>query len=255
METTGYVLCSLIGVGLVYSLVVKVDVRVPCEGSLDAVSVSAVAPTEAVVVEWMIQPGQKVNIGAPLCSLAIDPLARGKARARYSLKAAVESLAAVNEAESQAAAAQARAALDALGAPRNLQTLNAPGSGIVSPTGQALRAEVLEQGAVVARIMDASRLEMTGMVPVAQANNVASGNPARVLAPVNGVLLEGRVVGVSNDTPGKVTLQFEPVPESLQQTYVGKLLSSEVGAPENMGCKAEIVVGRTSLFRNLFGRH
>lgn len=254
METIGYALCGLVGIGLLYSLVTEVDVLVPCEGSLMASAESAVAPTESIVVDWFAQPGQEVNAGDPLCALAVEPLSRDKARARHLLNAACRDLATLTDAQSQSAAAQARAALDTLGNPQGLQILDAPESGVISPTGPALRAELLKPGEPVAHIVDVSRLVMVGKVPVSESAKVAVGNLAKVTAPPSGAVLEGRVVDVNKDTPETVTLRFESIPESLRQTYLANFIISETDTTEISTCKAEIVLGRTSLFRSLFGR-
>lgn len=254
METIGYALCGLVGIGLLYSLMTKVDVLVPCEGSLMASAESAEAPVESVVAEWLVQPGQQVSAGQPLCALAVDPSARDKARARHSLNAAWEELAALTDTESQSIAVQVRSALDALGPPQGLQMLNAPKSGICVPAGPAFRAELLKQGEVVAHIVDESRLVMFGNVPASEFAKVTVGNMARVTAPPSGTPLEGRVVDVIKGTPDKVSLYFEPIPESLREAYLASFVASEADTTDSFACKAEIVLGRTSLFKSLFGR-
>jgi multidrug resistance efflux pump len=254
METIGYALCGLVGIGLLYSLVTQVDVLVSCEGSLTASTVAAVAPAESVVVDWLVEPGQKIKAGDPLCTLAVEPLSRDKARARHLLSAAWKDLDALTDAQSQTAAAQARSALDTLGFPQDLRTVNAQGSGIVAPTGPALRSEMLKPGEAVAHTVDASCLVMVGTVPPTESAKVAVGNPARVTAPHGGVVLEGRVLDVNKGAPNKVTLLFESIPESLQQSCLANFISPEAVPAETVLRKAEIVVGSSSLFRSLFGR-
>lgn len=254
MEAIGYVLCGLIGVGFAYSLVAKVDVLVPCEGPLVAPRASVIASADAVVAEWMVQPGQKVDTGEPLCTLAIDPPDQGRVRAQYFLKAASESLSTGSGSQSQAVVTQIQAALAALGGPERLQTLNAPGPGVVSAPAGTLRAKLLKQGEVIVSVIDVSRLDMTGMVAAAQANKVALGCRAQVTTPRDDISLQGYVADVSKETPGRVTLHFEPIPDILQQDYVREFLSSDAVVEPGKVCRAQIVVGKTSLFRHLFGR-
>lgn len=254
METIGYVLCGLVGIGLLYSVVTQVDVWAPCEGPLTVSTIAAVVPVESVVVDWLVQPGQKIEAGDPLCTLAVEPLSRDRARARRLLSAASKELDALTDAQSKSAATQARSALDTLGLPQDLQVLNAPESGIVVPAESALRAELLNPGEAVAHIVDVSRLVMVGTVPPAESGKVTVGNPARVTTPYNDAVLKGRVLEVNKSAPDKVTLLFESIPESLRQSYPEAFLFSEALPAETTFCKAQILVGSSSLFRNLFGR-
>ncbi len=254
VEVFGYLLCSLIGLGLAYSLYVKVDVVVPCEGTLAIPSSEITAPDQLTVTAWAAEAGRPVATGAALCSYVSDPAQRDRARARTLLAQSVVILAKDPDPGAKAAADICKHALEAVSGVDAYVSATAPKDGVLIPAPAALPGAVLAKDALLARVVDLSQLELNGALVGGPAAEVEQGNPVTVTDGLTGAKLTGEVASVTKEgNAAELTLKFSPLPQELAEKYKQEAMHPETATPPAR-VKAFIVVGQQSLFNSVFGR-
>jgi len=251
-EVLGYAIIAVVGIGIVYGLLARVEVVASATGPVEPPTVDVVAESECLVTECLVVRGAAVEKGTPIARVVEDPEAQRVTQASVKLHEALALLEQGSKSESQAVA-QVRGALSELTVPEAI-TLTAPAAGRLKQEHNTGPGTPCPSGGVIARLYDLSQLTMQGTVESRSAEKVVVGNLCRLTLPEGAEVPEGTVEAVKKEgKTAKVTLRWKEVPLAVQDLYAAALFGDGKGAVIE-SARADIVVGHESLFRRTFGR-
>jgi hypothetical protein len=253
-EVVGYAISALVGAGVLYSLFVQVEVLSTVTGELRPLSCELKAIGQMLPVECLAASGTEVTQGQPVLRVTSDRSGQQVTLARRGLQTSVAMLEQEPGAESKTAIEDARRALAALPPVASVEILAAPSGGVVKQLVDADKSDVVSAGEPLAVVYDISQLVLAGPLGNSFADGrVAKGQEARVTVPELGERIIGQVTAVDSvDGKKTVSVQFSNISPAVRDYARSVVFGENAGKPNSV--RAEIVVGRQSLFRQTFGR-
>jgi len=251
VEVLGYTASAIMAAGAIYCLVTYEDVPAHANGSLAPLSKSLTVAEECVVYDWLIDSRGDADAGAPVVRVVTDGQSAQRLCARRYLARAGACLEQAGE-SADTALRFVHDALEDLDATPCTQTVSAPIRGTVIAHHDSNGTSVLRPETPLGTMYDLEVILGTAVLEASKATKVKEGQETRVTLLGMDEPLVGRVVGQPEARDGgTVQLRFEQVPAGAQRLFREMF---EVEPPSFPEVRAEIVVGRRSLFVKLFGR-
>lgn len=256
-EIVGYSMSAVVGIGVVYSLYVQVEVIARVNGELRPLSAEVKADGDAIPIEYLVASGDEVVEGQPVMKVAIDEESRRRLKARRWVEAAVAVLASGSSSGDSSALESARATLALMPQVDEAVILAAPATGMFWQEVDATQAPVVPRGEALACLYDMRDLVFEaplGSQPTV--TRVAEGQDTRGTVSISGQQqkLVGRVLDVVGvETKKNVSIRFVDVPQVVRDAVFRPLYGENNEKLEPVS--VEIVVGHQSLFKQVFGRN
>lgn len=254
-EIIGYTLSAAIGLGVLYSVFVEVEVVARVKGELRPSCTEIKAESDTLFVEYLAASHGNVRKGQPVLRVVTDAAARRRILVRRQLEATVAALASDPTGESRAALEDTRRALATLPPVEGkTETLTAPCDGVFQQMPDMGKDGVIPAGKALALVYTMSELLLDAS-PEASAmdSRIADGQEARMTIPGTQERLAGRVILADGAAASKgVTIQYDDVPETVRGRVSTLWFGKDREALKTV--EAEVVVGHQSLFRKTFGR-
>jgi len=244
----------MVGIVVLCTFVVKVEILAHVNGPLKPASVDVFAGTNALLVEYLVKTGDEVAQGAAVCRVVTDPVVQRQALVRRQLQATIS---VIEQDSSQLAAdtlEQTRAALATLPPNDRSEEITAPRGGTVKRLIEPSQSGIVSATTPLATVYDLSRLTLDATIdPGAIAELVAEGQTVRVRLPGQGGEIRGSVQAVMTEGATKrAIIGFAGVAPLVHERFRSMLCGDGGEALATTG--ADIVVGHRSLFKDVFGR-
>jgi len=263
-EVTGYTLSGIVGLIVLSTFLVKVEIIAEGSGIVGPVSTDIVADTDALLTEYLASTGDEVLAESPVCLIATDSADRLQALARRDLEATILALEQAPSLIASDTLTHARAAFATFPPNERGEEITTPESGMLRCLIDPQRSGVIPAGVPLARVYDVTRLVLDA--PLGQsgaADMVAEGQVVRMelFEQVEGdgkgagerQQLHGRVQTISTDGAAKrVVVYFADIPAVTREHFRSMLRDDGEDALPTVS--VDIVVGHRSLFKDVFGR-
>ena len=254
-EILGYTLSAAVGLGVLYSAFLEVEILARVKGELRPSCMEMKVDADALPLEYLAASGEGVAKGQPVLRVAADEASRRRMLVRCQLETTVATLESDSSHESQVAIEDARRALAALPpVDEKVETLTAPCDGVFRQLADIRKNDVVPSGKTLALVCDMSELLLEISQDASPVDSrVADGQMARASIPALQESLVGHVAtSTVADTSGGFSIKFQDVPQAVRDYLFTGLFGEGKGLPNSVD--AEIVVGHQSLFRKAFGR-
>ncbi len=253
-EIIGYAVTAAVGIGVIYSLFVRVEVIARVEGELHPARTEVVADADVLPINSMVSTGQEVKRGEPILRVARDETVQRRVLTRRRLEAALTLLETKPDRDTGVALGETRRAIAALPPPDTGEILTSPAEGILKQLVDPNLEATVSAGKPLAVVYDLSQLQFDGRLGASTADQkVAAGQTARVAIPGVPVPIVGHVESVNaGDTSKTVTIRFDDPSPEVRELFQARILGQ--GEPDAMSVHVDIVVGSQSLFKEVFGR-
>ena len=244
----------VVGAFVVYSLFATVEIVVPASGTLHPPFVDVSADAEALPIEYVVSSDQEVTAGQPVCRVVLDASAQHRLLTRLKLESVVAMLEA--DPDTQPATLETvRNVLATLPSTEDSAVLEAPQGGWLKHAASPDVGVLIPPGQSIARIYDLKQLVLEAAVASSNTNHtVSAGMTVRMTLEDFPEPILGSVATVADGENGqeKVTALFEGLPEDWQDHF--HALAFSQGKDDFPSVNAEIIVGRRSVFKEIFGR-
>jgi hypothetical protein len=254
-EILGYTLSAAVGLGVLYSVFVEVEILARVKGELRPSCMEIKVDADVLLIEYLAASGEDVAKGQPVLRVVVDEASRRRMLVRHRLEATVAALESDSSGESQAALEDARRALAVLPpVEEKVETLTTPCDGVFRQLADIRENNVVPAGKALALVYDMSEL-LLDISPGASLvdSRVADGQEARATIPEAQERLIGHVVTATiTDTSNGFSIRFQGVPQADRDHMFTLLFGENKGVLGSVD--AEVVVGHQSLFRKTFGR-
>ncbi len=248
-EIIGYALSAAVGLGILYSVFVEVEILTKVKGELRPSCMEIKEGADALFIEYLAASGEHVAKGQPILRVSVDDASKRSILLRHQLEEAVASLESDSSGESQASLEDARRALAALPpAEEKVETLAAPCGGFFQPLAGVRENDVVPAGSALARVYDMSVLRLDSVQGDAR---IADGQEARAVIPGMQERLVGQV-SVIMAPSNHVSISFQDAPQAAREIMFASLFGKSEEKLDAV--EAEVVVGHQSLFKKMFGR-
>lgn len=253
-EIVGYVLCGIVGIIVLCTFIVKVEILAHANGTLRLVSADVVVNRDALLTEYLVSTGDEVSQGAPVCRIITAPAAQRQALAGRQLQATISVLEQDPSPAASDTLERTRAAFATLPPIDRGEELAAPISGTLKRLIDPNQSGITPAGAPLATVYDMTRLVLeASIVPGGAADMVVEGQDVRVRISDKLGQIQGRVHSVGTDgTTKRASMYFEGVSPAIRERF-RSILHGE-SAEGLATVSADIVVGHRSLFKDAFGR-
>ena len=253
-EIIGYTISIAVGIGVVYSLFVRVEVTARVEGDLHPARTEAAARTDALLIDYMVSTGQEVKQGQPILHAALDDASQRRVQTRRRLEAAVALLEAHPDGDAPAALEETRRAIGALPPPETGEIIPSPTDGLFKELVEPGQEELTPAGKPLAFVYDMSQLRFDGPLGASATDQkAAEGQTARTTMPGIPAPILGRVEAVNTSaTPKTVSIRFDGISPEVRDYFYARVFGQE--QPSSSSAHADLVVGYQSLFKQIFGR-
>ncbi len=256
-EAFGYLLCLAVAIGLIYSVIVKVEVLADVEGTLQPRAVPVVAQTETAIAEFLTQPGETVAPDQPLCKIAADAAARRSVYVGRMLDRASKALAGDADARNQQALPNIIAAASMFHNADAHPVLSSPSAGLAVPQQELLDEETIPPNTPLVIVYDPRQAQFEGIVKDIQKAPVKTGQTVRWTLPGKSGVVSGAIERIDELEGGGVNVIaiFHDLSES-PQTHLRAWVqeNATTPAPTPISAQIQVVTGTQSLFKSLFGR-
>jgi len=253
-EVLGYALASAVFIGVIATLFIHVDVSVKATAELRPICQDVTSAEPFLLVEYLVANGENVVAGQPVARVLVDKAAQQRSLARRQLRASLSLLEAEPGSGAAVAAKRLREALAHLPLSEDFETITTSYPGFLRHIHVPWEDGVLPGGTAAALVCEFQTLEMKGrLITTAVAAKLAVGQRARAFAGELGGVLTGRVVEARHGPDGTdFRLEFTQTPSATQNFIRKRFMNSTDGNPLTL--QAEIIVGRRSLFMEMFRR-
>ena len=250
IETVGYVVVVIIGLSVLYTCFMQVEITSPASGTIRPFHVDITCDADGVVVSISVSSGDRVHEGDEVCRVVTDPESVRRAQVYIGLNDVIDSLKAADQPDLKRARDGLEKVRDQIVSTPVTKSLKAPATGRLQLIGNIKPGTLFKSGEPIARVLQFNRLVMDGALGGNNADKVEVGQTARLTLDIGkGAVLVGRVTA-KPEGENAVLLEFADVPPGVMNHF-GNLTETEKPVPPP---GAEIIVGKQSLFSYLFTR-